>query len=138
MDDGETHQNCLPFLQHVSFAGPQGEIVRVKALFDEGAMVSAMCTSVFEQVKHRLGNWVPSTKRLRMANGTIVPSKAVWRGEVTINGISTQGEFEVFNSGGGWKFLFGKPLLFAFKAIHEYETDTVSITGKGGSTTIRN
>ena len=138
MDDGEVYQNCSPFLQHISFAGPQGEIVRVKALFDEGAMVSAMCTSVFEQAKHRLGNWVPSMKQLRMANGTVIPSKAVWRGEVTINGISAQGEFEVFDSGGGWKFLFGKPLLHAFKAIHEYETDTVSITGKGGSTTIRN
>ncbi|KAG1774665.1 hypothetical protein EV702DRAFT_1237852 [Suillus placidus] len=73
-----------------------------------------------------------------MANGTIVPSKAVWRGEVVIAGIRTQGEFEVFDSGGGWSFLFGKPLLQAFKAVHEYETDTVRIMGEGGSATICN
>ncbi|KAG2743044.1 hypothetical protein P692DRAFT_20689017, partial [Suillus brevipes Sb2] len=137
-EDGETYQVCTPFLQHISFTGPRGEIVRVKALFDEGAMISAMCATTFDQVKHRLGNWGPSTKRLRMANGTIVPSRAVWRGEIVIAGVKTSGEFEVLKSGGGWKFLFGKLLLCAFKAIHNYEMDTVQISGTGGSKTIQN
>ncbi|KAG2345932.1 hypothetical protein BDR05DRAFT_853906, partial [Suillus weaverae] len=74
----------------------------------------------------------------RMANGTLVPLRATWRGEVTITGVRTQGEFEVFDSGGGWKFLFGKPMLHTFKAIHKYEVDTVHITGNGVSTTIYN
>ncbi|KAG1723796.1 hypothetical protein EDB19DRAFT_1834464 [Suillus lakei] len=137
-DDGKVHHSCQPFLQHIACTGPQGEVVRVKALFDEGAMVSAMCTTVFDKVQHRLGNWQASTKQLRMANGTLVPSKATWRGEVTIAGVRTQGEFEVFDSGGGWRFLFGKPMLHTFKAIHEYETDTVQISGNGVSTTIHN
>ncbi|KAG2349705.1 hypothetical protein BDR05DRAFT_871679, partial [Suillus weaverae] len=102
-----------------------GEVVRVKALFDEGAMMSVMCTSVFNDVKHRLGNWAPSTKRLHMANGAIVQSEVVWKGEVVIGGVQAQGEFEVLQSGGGWKFLFGKPLLRAFKAVHDYEVDEV-------------
>jgi len=45
-------------------------------LFDGAAMVAAMCWSIFKQVKHRLGTWKKSKKRLRMANGDIVPSKA--------------------------------------------------------------
>ncbi|KAG1854359.1 hypothetical protein C8R48DRAFT_807979, partial [Suillus tomentosus] len=73
-----------------------------------------------------------------MANGAVIPSKATWKGEVTIDGIKTEGEFEVFESGGGWEFLLGKPLLQAFRAIHEYETDVVHITGEGGSTIIYN
>ncbi|KAG0701844.1 hypothetical protein DFH29DRAFT_999831 [Suillus ampliporus] len=73
-----------------------------------------------------------------MANSVIIPSQAIWQGEITIAGIRTEGEFKVFDSGGRWKFLFGKPLLHAFKAVHNYETDHVQITGKGGSTTIRN
>jgi hypothetical protein len=73
-----------------------------------------------------------------MANGTIISSKATWKGEVIIEGIKTRGEFEVFDSGGGWKFLLGKPLLQAFKAVHEYKTDTVCITGDGGAATIHN
>ena len=137
-DDGDANPNCQPFQQYISFEGPQGEIVCIKALFDEGAMVSAMCTSTFNRIKHRLHNWGSSMKRLRMVNGTIVPSRAVWKGEVSIKGIKTQGEFEVFDSGGGWKFLFGKPLLHAFRAIHEYETDTIHISGKGGTTMIHN
>lgn len=118
-------QPCRPFLQNISLAGPNGENNRVKALFDEGAMVSAMCTSVFNHIKHRLGNWEPSTKKLRMANGTITLSKAVWRGEITLGGVMVQGEFKVFRSGGGWKFLLGKPLLRAFKAVHNYDRDKV-------------
>ena len=37
----------VPFKQLLQLKGPQGEIVRVSALFDGGAMVGAMCTSVF-------------------------------------------------------------------------------------------
>jgi hypothetical protein len=78
---------CLPFLQNTSCVGPQGEIVQVKALFDEGAMISTMCSVTFNKVKHRLGNWAPSSKSLCMANRTIVWSQAKWKGEVTVGGI---------------------------------------------------
>ncbi|KAG1888506.1 hypothetical protein F4604DRAFT_1915466 [Suillus subluteus] len=137
-DEEQSRTTCLPFLQNISFTGPQGEIVRVKALFDEGAMISTMSTSVFQKVKHRLGNWGPSNKQLRMANGMIIPSLAVWKGEVTIAGIQAQGEFEVFDSAGGWNFLFGKPMLQSFKAIHDYETDQVHIKGTRGNKTLYN
>jgi hypothetical protein len=61
-DEELSRMACLPFLQNISFSGPQGEIVRVKALFDEGAMISAMSTVIFQEVKHRLGSWGPSGK----------------------------------------------------------------------------
>lgn len=137
-DEEWSRNQCAPFLQNIAFAGPKGETVRTTALFNEGAMISAMCTSLFNRIKHRLGNWTKSSKRLRMANSVIVPSHAVWRGEVEIAGIKAEGEFEVFDSGGGWKFLFGKPMLHAFKAVHDYSTDQVQITGKGGTKTISN
>ena len=54
----------VPFQHTLCLLGPQGEVVRVSALFNGCAMVSAMCTSVFEKVKHRLGKWRKSTKRL--------------------------------------------------------------------------
>ena len=63
----------VPFQNTLHLLGPQGEIVRVTALFDGCAMVSAMCLTVFEKVKHRLGKWRSSEKQLRMGNGTIVP-----------------------------------------------------------------
>jgi hypothetical protein len=111
----------------------------VEALFDGGAMVAAMCSTVFEMVKHRLGDWQPSVKRLRMANGTIVPSQATWRGTIDLGGVEAKGGFEVFDSGGSWAFLFRKPLLCVFKARHNFEEDTVTITDANGmSTTLEN
>ena len=41
--------------------------------------------------------------------------------------ISRHGVFEVFSSGGAWALLFGKPLLEAFNAIHDYSPDIVRI-----------
>lgn len=119
----------VPFQHTLQLLGPQGEIVRVSALFDGCAMVSAMCATVFEKVKHRLGTWEKSAKQLRMGNGTIIPSLAVWKGSVQLEGVTVKGEFEVFNSGGSWAFLLGKPLLRAFQAEHAYKPDTVSICG---------
>jgi hypothetical protein len=73
-----------------------------------------------------------------MANGTVIPSEAAWKGDIVIGGIQAAGEFKVFQSGGGWKFLFRKPLLQTFKAVHNYEIDEVSITGIGGTATLCN
>ena len=60
----------VPFKHTLQINGSQGEVVRVSALFDGAAMVAAMCQSVFERVKHRLGTWKRSKKLLQMANGT--------------------------------------------------------------------
>jgi len=74
-----------------------------------------------------------------MANGVIVPSQARWKGVINLGGVEAEGAFEVFDSGGGWAFLFGKPLLRAFKAKHSFENDTVTVTGNdGASTTLGN
>ena len=117
----------VPFQNTLQILGPQGEIVRVAALFDGCAMVSVMCTTIFEKVKHRLGKWEKSQRRLKMGNGTIVPSLATWRGKMRLGKVTAEGEFEVMNSGGSWAFLLGKPLLQSFQAKQAYWTDTVNI-----------
>lgn len=45
----------VPFQHTLHILGPQGEVVRVAALFDRCAMVAAMCATVFNKVKCRLG-----------------------------------------------------------------------------------
>jgi hypothetical protein len=54
----------VPFMHGISIVGSKGDAVRVEALFDGGAMVAALCSSVFNKIKHRLYNWTPSTRRL--------------------------------------------------------------------------
>ncbi|THV01571.1 hypothetical protein K435DRAFT_615892, partial [Dendrothele bispora CBS 962.96] len=89
--------------------------------------IYVMDTSVFDKIKHKLNGWGPSSKRLRMANNVVVPSMARWKGVVILEGIRVPGEFEVFESGGAWEFLFGKPLLNAFRATHDYEEDVIRV-----------
>ena len=51
-----------------------------------------------------------------------------------MKGIRVEGEFEVFDSSGGWTFLFGKPLLRRFRAMHNnHNVDTVSIQSDQGT-----
>jgi len=64
---GKHQRDCMvkPFIHQVRFHGPKGEVVRIWALFDEGAMREAMSTETFHKVKHRLGPVSPSS----MADG---------------------------------------------------------------------
>ncbi|KAJ7931130.1 hypothetical protein B0H13DRAFT_858070 [Mycena leptocephala] len=87
-----------------------------------------MDSMVWGKNKHRLGEMLPSCKKLRMANGAIVPSEGAWEGAITVEGVRREGRFEIFDSGGGWSFLFGKPLQAAFGAVHDYAQDVVDIT----------
>ena len=135
--EGE-EKETKPFIHQVRFHGPQGEVVRVWANIDDGAMREVMSTSMFRKVKHRLGTVSPSSQLLRVANGVIVQSEAKWEGKIEANGVSTEVRFEVFDSGGKWDFLFGKTLLEAFKAVHDYKSDEIQLIGDGGETTLKN
>jgi hypothetical protein len=68
-----------------------------------------------------------------MADGRQIPSAGVWKGRVTVKGISREGTFEVFKSNGAWAMLFGKPLLKRFNAVHDYTEDTIRIPQEKGS-----
>jgi len=137
-DEQESKEETKPFIHQVQFLGPQGEIVRIWGLFDDGAMKEAMSTTMFHKVKHRLGRSQPSPITLRMANGSLVKSLATWEGTIQVGGVQTHGSFEVFDSCGSWDFLFGKRLLKAFKAVHDYDNDEVIVKGIGGSAVLRN
>ena len=98
-----------PFIHQIRIHGPQGEVVRVWANVDDGAMREVMSTAMFKKIKHRLGTIMPSSQLLRMANGAIVRSEARWEGKIEVNGVSTKGRFEVFDSRGNGIFCLGKP-----------------------------
>jgi hypothetical protein len=97
----------VPFVHPIILNGPRGENIRVRGVFDSGAMVNAMCTAVFAKIKHRLSALKHSIRRLRMANGTVIPSMGRWEGQVNIGGKKMACAFEVFPSGGSWAFLVG-------------------------------
>lgn len=114
-----------PFLHGIEIHNVTGEVVRVTAFIDSGAMTNVMCSEVWKRVGRRLGQSIPSWKKLRMANGTVVPSEGTWMGQIVWGGKKVCGQFEIFPSGGSWSFLLGKPLLEQFGAIYRYDTDTI-------------
>ncbi|KAK0207418.1 hypothetical protein IW262DRAFT_1247410, partial [Armillaria fumosa] len=118
-----------PFMQLVMLDGPQGEVVRLPASVDDGALVGIMCARVYDEVAHRLGALRLSFKKLHMANGALVPSRGSWEGIMTFGPAKAKVVFEVFASSGSWSFLFGKPVLEQFQAVHDYVNDTISIPG---------
>ena len=124
-------KESVPFVHDMELAGPKGENVRFRAVFDDGAMVNAIDEKMFELSKNRLTALEPSQMFLRMADGRLVPSRGIWRGKVTIKGVSVEGGFEVFGSNKAWAVLVGKPLLEKMKAIHDYGSDKVTIPRDG-------
>ncbi|KAJ7053887.1 hypothetical protein C8F01DRAFT_1165177 [Mycena amicta] len=96
-------------------------------LFDGGVSVGALDKKVWEANKEALGPGKPSTTILRMASGQLILSERRWEGTVEIEGISKWVRLEVFDSGGGWQVLLGKPLQAALGAIHDYAADIIRI-----------
>jgi len=118
----------IPFVQNVQLKGPKGEIVRMRSVFDDGAMVNTIDAKVYSQVKPRLSPLQLSKRLLRMADGRLVPLMGTWSGMVSVVDVEHYGEFEVFDSGDAWALLFGKPLLKKFRAIHDYDLDQMYLS----------
>ena len=131
-------QIAIPFTHQLKILSTNGRTIQVHANVDDGALINAMSTEKFNGIKQHLGHYKPSLRWLRMANGVIVKAVAVWEGEMEIDGVKACGSFEVFDSGGSWEFLFGKPLLTRFNAIHEYKTDTVTVESRGVKAVLEN
>ena len=55
-----------------------------------------------------------------------------------LSGVCMDGEFEFFDSSRGWTFLFGKPLLRCFQAVHNFDADTVSIRSSSHTAILHN
>ena len=129
-------ERVKPFIHQFKLHGPKGETVQLWGLFDNGALVDAMSTKMYLRVKDRLAPLERSTRCLRMANGSIVTPVGCWKGVVELGGATVAGSFEVFDSSGGWDFLFGKRLMTAFSVIHNYAMDEVFLPSQ--QCTLRN
>ncbi|KAJ3822824.1 hypothetical protein F5880DRAFT_1656188 [Lentinula raphanica] len=96
-------------------------------MVDDGAMVAAMDSGVYHRLREEIGGWSSSVRRFRMADGSVVLGVASWEGRISVGGVAVDGIFEVFDSGGSWQFLFRKPLLESFRAVHDYRNDTLRV-----------
>ena len=120
-------RTSIPFVYGVELRGPNGENMRFRSVFDNGALANAIDEKMYLLSKNQLSALVPSHRILKMADGRLVPSLGMWKGQVTVKGITCRGAFEVLNSNGAWALLFGKPLLEIFSAVHDYSKDVINL-----------
>jgi hypothetical protein len=126
------------FVHSVDLEGEKGITSRVEGLFNDGTLVNSICSNTFASLHDKLGPLVPSSKILKMVDGTHVFSDGHWCGNVSLGEHIVKACFEVFGSRGGQSLLFGKPLLKQFKAVHDYGNDTLMIPLNGSWTMLLN
>ncbi|KIJ10051.1 hypothetical protein PAXINDRAFT_53842, partial [Paxillus involutus ATCC 200175] len=127
-----------PFLATPVLQGPQGEKVRFLAIVDNGTMINAIDTAAYQRITRRLNKLSTSTRTLRMADGSLVPSTGTWAGAFEWGTVQVTTTFEVFPSGRSWRMLIGKPLLEQLAAIHNYGTDSIHISNASHTSHICN
>ncbi|KAF8808515.1 hypothetical protein BYT27DRAFT_7210764 [Phlegmacium glaucopus] len=109
----KTEKTSIPFVHGVKLAGPKGEVVRFRSVFDDGALVNAIDEIMYLQSKD------PSHGRWPV--GSI---------ERSVDGLGNS-EDSLTQSNNAWAILFGKPLLEAFSAVHDYSDDTIRLPQGG-------
>ncbi|KAJ8085177.1 hypothetical protein PM082_003964 [Marasmius tenuissimus] len=113
----------------VELVDGEGKFVRVNGMVDDGAMIVGLSTQIYNEVKGKIRGWGESRMWMRMADGALVPGVANWEGRVRVKGLEVQTSIEVFDSGGQWDLLLGKPLLESFKAVHDYGKGELVLKG---------
>ncbi|KAJ7444330.1 hypothetical protein FB451DRAFT_1434515 [Mycena latifolia] len=107
-------------------------------LLDTGAQIGAMDKTFYLSKGRRLGKITASPRWLKMADGNPVVPYRRWEGELELEGVCVSGVFDIFDSGGGWTVLVGKPLQAALGVVHDVKTDVVTICAGGKSATLTN
>ncbi|KAJ7135941.1 hypothetical protein C8R44DRAFT_869633 [Mycena epipterygia] len=120
-------QRTAPFLQRVQLLGPNGEVVCATAQVDDGAMKNCISKKRWDAYGHCLTLLAPTATRIRVASGGRVTPMGKWWGEVEVGGVRVQAWFEVFECGGVFDVILGKPWLHAVRGIHDYDADRIHI-----------
>lgn len=129
-----------PFLQRIRLIGPNKEVVRATGQVDDGAMRNCMSKRRWEEYGHCLGpnSLIASRLRIKVANGAKQRSMGTWTGTVHVGGTESNSPFEVFDCADAFDVILGKPWLKQMRAVHDYETDVITLRGPNRTETIIN
>ncbi|CAK5270808.1 unnamed protein product [Mycena citricolor] len=127
-----------PFYQRIRLANDNGSTVRLTAQIDNGAMRNCISAERWTQYGQCLGRLAQSKTVLKVASGERITPKGRWWGQVSVGGVTTGAWFEVFQGGGAFDVILGKPWLHSVRAIHNYGNDEIRITAAGRETTLQN
>ncbi|KAJ7467298.1 hypothetical protein B0H11DRAFT_1732842, partial [Mycena galericulata] len=137
--DVADQETVAPFYQRAQLLGADGASVRVTAHVDDGSMRNCISLARWKRYGHYLGTLlVPSMTRLGVANGGKIWPYGRWWGDVGVGRVRAAAWFEVFECGGAFDIILGKPWLHSVRAIHNYETDELRIRSATDDVVLQN
>jgi hypothetical protein len=135
INDNQPHSKTKPFKQYIQLGNPPSHII---AQVDDGALHNCIGRHIWDQLKKLLGDLMPTSLRVSIANNAIVQCDGIWSGDIRIAGTTSRTHFAVFDCNRAFDVLLGKPWLKEVKAIHNYDTDVISIPSDTGITEVTN
>ncbi|KAJ6610779.1 hypothetical protein B0H10DRAFT_1676987, partial [Mycena sp. CBHHK59/15] len=127
-----------PFYQRAQLLGPNNTVVRVTAQVDNGATRNCISLAWWKAYGHCLSWLVPSRMRLGVTSGGKIWPYGRWWGSVGVGRVRAAAWFEVFECGGAFDIILGKPWLHSVRVIHNYEMDEILIRSETQETVLQN
>ncbi|QRV79934.1 Retrovirus-related Pol polyprotein from transposon [Ceratobasidium sp. AG-Ba] len=103
--------------------------VEARGTVDAGSQANVMDAALWAANQVRLGPLLPTRTLLRVADGKASKCLGKWRGVIEMDRVGVRTEFKVFDSGGAFEVLLGKPWLTLVKAEQRFEDDSLKLDG---------
>ncbi|KAG8723899.1 hypothetical protein FRC09_001302 [Ceratobasidium sp. 395] len=117
-----------PFQRWISLDN-NAEMMEARGTVDAGSQANVLDVTLWAANQVSLGPLLPSRTLLRVADGKASRCIGKWRGWVEMDGVQIVAEFEVFDSGGAFEVLLGKPWLTSVKAEQRFGDDSLKLKG---------
>ncbi|KIO23645.1 hypothetical protein M407DRAFT_26926 [Tulasnella calospora MUT 4182] len=130
----------IPFRAEATLAArawSRREGIPMLVTIDGGAMANILDGRLYSMLRPAVGELRSSERTIVMANGTRMKSEGTWTGRVGIRGAVAEVDLEVFDSGGAFGVLLGKPFLAAIGALQDFRADVLHL-GPNGEQVIQN
>ncbi|QRW20470.1 Retrovirus-related Pol polyprotein from transposon opus [Rhizoctonia solani] len=119
----------LPYQQWAYLATEEKQAVKSRSTIDAGSQANVLDAALWAANKSSLGPLKPSQTLLQVADGKASRCLGQWTGQVKLAGQAQWSSFEVFDLGGAFEVLLGKPWLTQAKATQSFINNTLHLPG---------
>lgn len=117
-----------PYQRWVGLQGDGLEVV-ARGTVDAGSQANVIDAALWAAHERSLGPLKASKTLLRVADGKASRCLGRWEGMIRMDEVQRRTSFEVFDSGGAFEVLLGKPWLTETKAVQSFEDDCLRLPG---------
>ncbi|GAB1528281.1 hypothetical protein RhiTH_011473 [Rhizoctonia solani] len=119
----------LPYQQWAYLATGEKQAVKSRSTINAGSQANILDAALWAANKSSLGPLKPSQTLLQVADSKASQCLGQWTGQVELAGQAQWSSFEVFDSGGAFEVLLGKPWLTQAKATQSFINNMLHLPG---------